>query len=159
MPKKNLNIANLVPEHLEAEIGEQPWGDLIYDDGCLVSTYATHDCLKTLASSWNDDFGQNRQYVLSTLDLTIAHLQRWRKAFSAVVLTEDMLDEATDRLATLMAERRLSPGELTAVSHKLGAASQARGAYAYDSPFDAEQAETVVHALVTAAFAPPKEDK
>lgn len=158
MPK-HLNINNLVPEDLESEIGERPWGDLIYDDGCLVSSYAAHAALRDLASSWNDDFGQNRQYVLSTLDQAIEHLLRWRAAFAAVVLTEDMMDEATDRLATIMAERRLSPNDLSTVTQKLDAACKTRAAYVYDNTLYGRSGEHIVDALVTSAFAPSKEDK
>jgi len=142
---KQINIPNLVPEHLEAEPGEHPWGDLIYDDGCLVSTYAAHAALADLSRCWNDDFGQDRQFVLSTLDHTITHLTRWRMAFAAVVLTEDLIDTATERLATIMAERRLNANDLTSISHVLDSASRARGQSGFS--------EAEVHALVTAAFA------
>lgn len=142
---KKINIPNLVPEHLEAEPGEHPWGDLIYDDGCLVSTYAAHAALADLSRCWNDDFGQDRLFVLSTLDRTITLLERWREAFAAVVVTEDMIDSATERLATIMAERRLTANDLTVISHTLDSASRARGKSRFT--------EAEMHALVTAAFA------
>lgn len=146
---KKINIPNLVPEHLEAEPGEHPWGDLIYDDNCLVSTYAAQAALMDLARAWTEDFGQDRLFVLSTLDRTIALLERWREAFAAVVVTEDMIDSATERLATIMAERRLTANDLTVVTHTLDSASRARGKSCFT--------EAEMHALVTAAFAAKEE--
>ncbi len=107
---KKLNITNLVPDdiYMSYEEATCPWLDIIYDDGCLISTYAAHTCLKELATSWNDDHGQNREYILSTLDLTIKHLVTWRKAFSTVVTTEDMLDSARALLTLSLSSRDLA---------------------------------------------------
>ena len=149
MPKKTLNFTNLVPDELEADLGDQPWGDLLYDDSCLISSYAAQACLKELATSWNDDHGQDRKFVLNTLDLTLSLLATWRKAFEAVVLTEDMLDEAAEELAARMAEGRLSPSELIVVAQRLDRVTKAR-AMTYFS-------ESEIRALVKAAFTPKKE--
>lgn len=149
MPKKTLNFTNLVPDELEADLGDQPWGDLLYDDSCLISSYAAQACLKELATSWNDDHGQDRKYVLNTLDLTIELLATWGRAFEAVILTEDKLDEATEELASLMAEGRLSVEALANVSKSLDEVAKARAKASFS--------ESGLRALAKAAFAPKKE--
>lgn len=148
MPKK-LNIANLVPDALELETGDQPWGKLIRCDDCMISSFAAHAALRELASSWSDDHGQNRQFVLSTLDITIRLLKSWRATFAAVVVTEDALDSETERLAAIMAERRVHPVELTAISNTMDVANKRREGSGFD--------DAAIDALVTSAFAPPKE--
>jgi hypothetical protein len=148
MPK-TLNFTNLVPDELEADLGTHPWGDLIYEDSCLISSFAAQACLKELTGSWGDDFGQDRKYVLSTLDLTLALLSRWRKAFEAAVLTEDMLDEATEELAGIMADNRLSVKTLSDVSKRLDSAAKARVGSGFT--------ESDLRALARSAFAPKKE--
>lgn len=148
MPK-TLNFTNLVPDELEAELGDQPWGDLLYDDSCLISSYAAQACLKELTASWDDDFGQDRKYVLSTLDRTLTLLTTWRKAFAAVVLNEDKLDAATEELASLMAEGRLSVEALANVSKSLDEVAKARAKASFG--------ESDLRALAKAAFAPKKE--
>jgi uncharacterized protein YoaH (UPF0181 family) len=148
MPK-TLNFTNLVPDELEADLGTHPWGDLLYEDSCLISSYAAQACLKELATPWNDDLGQDREFVLSTLDLTLTLLTTWRKAFAAVVLNEDKLDAATEELASLMAEGRLSVEALANVSKSLDDVAKARAKASFD--------ESEVRALAKAAFAPKKE--
>ena len=148
MPK-TLNVTNLVPDELEADLGTHPWGDLLYESSCLISSYAAQACLKELATSWNDDFGQDREYVLTTLDLTLTLLATWRKAFAAVVLNEDKLDAATEELASLMAEGRLSVEALANVSKSLDDVAKARAKASFD--------ESDLRALAKAAFAPKKE--
>ena len=149
MPKKTINFTNLVPPELEADLGDQPWGDLLYDDSCLISSYAAQACLKELAISWNDDHGQDRKYVLSTLDLTISLLHTWRRAFQAVILNEDKLDAATEELASIMAEGRLSVEALANVSNSLDEVAKARAKASFT--------ESDIRALAKAAFAPKKE--
>jgi len=144
MPKK-LNIENLVPTDLEAPLGAHPWGDLIYDEGFAASSYAAQAALLSLADGWNDDAGRDRQYILSALDTTIQTLSAWREAFRNVVLTEDLIDGATERLAAIMAERRVTPAELTSISNTLDAANRARARAGFD--------EVALNGLVTAAFA------
>jgi hypothetical protein len=148
MPK-TLNFTNLVPDELEADLGDQPWGDLLYDEGCRVSSYAAQACLKELAISWTDDHGQDRKYVLSTLDLTLSLLATWRRAFQAVILNEDKLDAATEELASLMAEGRLSVEALANVSKSLDEVAKARAKASFN--------ESDLRALAKAAFAPKKE--
>jgi len=148
MPK-TLNFTNLVPDELEADLGDQPWGDLLYDEGCLISSYAAQACLKELATSWTDDHGQDRKYVLSTLDLTLSLLATWRRAFQAVILNEDRLDAATEELASLMAEGCLSVEALANVSKSLDEVAKARAKASFN--------ESDLRALAKAAFAPKKE--
>lgn len=144
-----LNIRNLVPDGVECETGERPWGDLIYDDGCALSTYAALAALKELADAWEDDHGQNREFVMSTLSLTIDMLLRWKEAFAAAVLTQDVMDDATHSLETMMAERRVTGADLAALARVMDTAALARKA----SGFKDEH----IRALVTAAFAEEEE--
>lgn len=148
MPKK-LNIANLVPAELEADLGTHPWGDLIYDDGCLVSTYAAQACLRELSDSWTGDFSRDRVFILGSVNTTVTLLTRWARAFAVVTEVADKSDLATDELATLMAERRLNPKALADISKMLTEVATV----AKDSGFS----ESDLRALAKSAFSPDEE--
>lgn len=90
-----LNFENLVltPDRLDACDGS-PWGEVIWDEGCVISTYAANAALNVLKPSWEDDAGADRAFVLNTLDTTIRILTRWRTAFEVAVVSSDMEEEA-----------------------------------------------------------------
>jgi hypothetical protein len=147
--RKKLNIDNLVPHELEADLGTHPWGDLIYDDGCLVSTYAAQACLKELSDSWTGDFARDRVFILGSVNTTVTLLTRWARAFAVVMEVEDKSDLATEELAGLMAERRITPQALADISKMLAEAAKV----ATDSGFS----ESDLRALAKSAFSPNEE--
>ncbi len=62
--------------------------------------YAACDALRFLASAWNDDAGQNRNFVVQTLADTIGVLQRMQTVVNNVIIAQDCLDTARDLLVS-----------------------------------------------------------
>ena len=63
-----------------------------------AAEYAACDALRFLASAWNDDAGQNRNFVAQTLADTIGVLQRMQTVVNNVIIAQDCLDAARDAL-------------------------------------------------------------
>lgn len=145
METAKLNIANMVPDDLdEVDLAKYPWGALIYDDSCAISSYGAHACLKELATNWNDDYGQNRQYVLSTLDRAIQHLQRWRDAFRDLTYAEDTRREQHRLLGQYLRDE-LPLADIVDAGQQIAAAAKT-----------AAQWNPLTEALIASAFADPE---
>ena len=139
---RNLNIDNLTrhPEEVNA-----PWGDLLYTDDCMISSYAAHGALSTLAASWNDDYGQDRAFVVETTRFTIQLLQAWLDAFEAVVLTQDRIDTVKADLRADLVTDDLMYETVAKAREALVAVEKKRAAWGQYSALEA---------LVNAAYAP-----
>ena len=88
------SLLDACPEHdntLLDFVGANP-----YDSG--AAEYAACEALRVLARSWDDDAGQNRNFVVQTLADTIGVLERMRDVLHYVVAAQDCLDTARDLL-------------------------------------------------------------
>lgn len=90
-----LDLSSLLEAHPEHE---NPLMDFIGGGEIGVSEHAACDALRFLASAWNDDAGQNRNFVAQTLADTIGVLQRMQTVVNNVIIAQDCLDAARDAL-------------------------------------------------------------
>ena len=88
------SLLDACPEHDNALldfVGANP-----YDSG--AAEYAACEALRVLARSWDDDAGQNRNFVVQTLADTIGVLQRMQTVVNNVIIAQDCLNAARDAL-------------------------------------------------------------
>lgn len=77
---------------------DNPLTHYLYNDEGL-SDYAARAALYELAGSWGEDHGMNREFMVGSLDHTIAILNLARRLITRGVQREDLKDDAALLLA------------------------------------------------------------
>jgi hypothetical protein len=120
-----INFANIIldPENTD-EDEENRWGEVLYDNGeDVLASAAAYAALKVLETGWDGELvtcnehgdpfaGQDRRFLLSSLDHTIDRLRDWRRAFSAAVTATDIEDRVQESVAEAFSSGSASPETL-----------------------------------------------
>ena len=126
-----LNFAHIIldPENTDGD-EENRWGEVLYANGeDVLASAAAYAALKVLETGWNDDAGQDRRFLLSSLDHTIDRLSDWRRAFSAAVTAKDIEGRVQESVAEDLSRGTISPKTLHAAAAELVPAQALRAGW------------------------------
>lgn len=116
-----INFANIIldPENTDGD-EKNRWGEVLYaDGGNVLASAAAYAALKVLETGWNDDAGQDRRFLLSSLDDALGRLRDWSKAFSAAVTAADIEEHVRERVTEDLSRGTVSPETLRAAAADL----------------------------------------
>lgn len=113
-----LNLPNMTqPPHTK----DNPWSDLLWGSGeCALASDAAHDTVRTLAQSWDEDGGNNRRFMLHSLEETIKALTNYYWALH-LVIEHERLHEENGVLAGRIVDGTATPAEFVALGKRLEA--------------------------------------
>jgi hypothetical protein len=119
MTPRPLNFANIILDP-EGDYDKNPWWEVLYANGeDVLASAAAYAALKLLETGWNDDAGQDRSFLLSSLDHTLDRLREWRSTFSAAVTATDIEEHVREGVALDLSRGTVSPETLRAAAEAL----------------------------------------
>ena len=145
MPQ-TLNLDNLTQL---PETEGNPWSTLLWGNGDFtLGAYTAHDAIISLSRSWAEDRGENRRFMLTSLEETIKALSSYYWALHLVVEHERLHDENAV-LAERIVAGTVAPADFVALGKRLEAMN------------DLKQKVGITHEqyadLIASAFAPVAE--
>jgi hypothetical protein len=139
---KTLNLTNLTqPPETEGN----PWSALLWGSGDFaLGAYTAHEAITSLSRSWAEDTGDNRRFVLTSLEETIKALSQFYWGLK-VTLDYETFSEDNRALAERMSKGTVTRADLDAFAKRVDALHDLRGQCGLTD---------VAPALIEAAFDP-----